>query len=275
MALFDEISYWTELKLDIIREYAAAYSLIMAAPGQRSRGFSHVYIDAFAGAGVHLSKETTELVPGSPLIVLGVDPPFDEYFFIDIKKEKVRTLEHIAGEEQNVHLFHGDCNAILLGKVFPKVRYERYRRGLCLLDPYGLHLDWKVIQKAGEMGSIEIFLNFPVMDINRNVLWRNPDKVDPADVERMDRFWGDETWRDAAYAPTLFPEIVEKTETRAVAEAFRVRLSEAAGFGHVADPMPMRNTKGAVVYYLFFASPKPVAAHIVTQIFDKYRDWGR
>jgi len=34
----------------------------------------------------------------------------------------------------------------------------------------------------------------------------------------------------------------------------------------------MRNSTGAVVYYLFFASPKPVAERIVTSIFDKYRN---
>ena len=44
-----------------------------------------------------------------------------------------------------------------------------------MLDPYGLHLDWEVIETAGKMRSIEIFLNFPIMDMNRNALWRNPD----------------------------------------------------------------------------------------------------
>jgi hypothetical protein len=28
---FDEIGYWSELKLDIVRDYASAYSRIMAA----------------------------------------------------------------------------------------------------------------------------------------------------------------------------------------------------------------------------------------------------
>ena len=37
----------------------------------------------------------------------------------------------------------------------------------------------------------------------------------------------------------------------------------------------MRNTCGAVVYYLFFASQKPVAQKIVTSIFKKYRDRGK
>jgi glucose-6-phosphate 1-dehydrogenase len=36
-------------------------------------------------------------------------------------------------------------------KVFPRVRYEDYRRALCFLDPYGLH-KWAVIE-AGEMHS--------------------------------------------------------------------------------------------------------------------------
>jgi hypothetical protein len=29
------------------------------------------------------------------------------------------------------------------------VRFESYRRGLCILDPYGLHLDWTVTHTAG------------------------------------------------------------------------------------------------------------------------------
>jgi hypothetical protein len=27
------------------------------------------------------------------------------------------------------------------------------------------------------MKSIEIFINFPIMDINRNALWKNPERV--------------------------------------------------------------------------------------------------
>ena len=71
----------------------------------------------------------------------------------------------------------GDCNQILLENVFPRVRYEDYRRGLCILDPYGLDLDWNVISRAGQMKTIDLFLNFPVADMNRNVLWRDPERV--------------------------------------------------------------------------------------------------
>ena len=62
---FDEIGYCSELKLEIIREYAAAYSKILAA--QRDPELHHVYIDGFAGPGLHVSRASGGLVPGSPL----------------------------------------------------------------------------------------------------------------------------------------------------------------------------------------------------------------
>ncbi len=34
------------------------------------------------------------------------------------------------------------------------------------------------------------------------------------------------------------------------------------------EPIPMRNSNGAIVYYLFFAAQQPVAANIVTDIFS-------
>jgi three-Cys-motif partner protein len=271
---FDEIGYWSEVKLDIVREYAAAYSRILSA--QTRLHLKHVYVDAFAGAGVHVSKQTGEFIAGSPLNALLIRPPFSAYHLIDIDGQKAALLRELAAGRPNVHVHEGDCNPILLDRVYPQLHWEQYRRGLCLLDPYGLHLDWKVIAKAGEMRSLELFINFPVADINRNVLWRNPEAVEEADLKRMNTFWGDDSWRQVAYRRErgLFGDMVEKEDNEAVAEGFRKRLQDVARFRHVPEPMPMRNSKGAVVYYLFFASQKPVAAEIVTDIFSKYRQHG-
>ena len=71
---YDEIGYWSEIKLDIIKDYAAAYSRILS--GQKKPSLYHIYIDAFAGAGVHISKRTVEFFPGSPFNALMVKPPF-------------------------------------------------------------------------------------------------------------------------------------------------------------------------------------------------------
>jgi hypothetical protein len=69
-------------------------------------------------------------------------------------------------------------------------------------------LQWDVISQAGQVGTVNIFLNFPVMDMNRNVLWRNPENVAVERLARNDKIWGDDSWNDAAYTTerSLFGE---------------------------------------------------------------------
>ena len=274
---FDQIGYWSEVELDIIKEYAAAYSGILSA--QTKPSLHHIYIDAFAGAGVHISKTSGEFVPGSPMNALLVQPPFRQYHFIDLDQQKVAALDTLAKERHDVRIYHGDCNRVLLDEVLPQAKWKDYRRALCILDPYGLHLDWKVIAEAGRMRSVEVFLNFPVADINRNVLWRDRKGVSADQVRRMNRFWGDESWKQVAYKPSpqaqlWGPPADEKASNEAIADAFRKRLKEVGGFSNVPKPIAMRNTQNAVVYYLYFATHKPVAEGIVRDIFAKYRNRG-
>lgn len=88
---FDTIGYWSEIKLEIVREYARAYSTILT-----SNHLHHVYIDAFAGAGMHLSKTKGEFVPGSPLNALAIEPPFKEFHLIDLDSTKAQQLRQLA-----------------------------------------------------------------------------------------------------------------------------------------------------------------------------------
>ena len=215
------------------------------------------------------------MVEGSPARALKVNPPFDGYYFIDLNEEKADYLRSICGNRSDVHIHTGDCNDILTKELLPRIQYKKYTRALCLLDPYGLHLDWEVILQAGQSKAVDMFLNFPVMDMNRNAIWKHPEKVPVGGVERMTKFWGDESWKQAAYVRSrqggLFgPEIVKQGNKEIVA-AFRKRLKEVAGFSFVPEPLPMRNSNNAVVYYLFLASQKSVAEKIITNIFKKYR----
>ena len=270
MREFDEIGYWSVVKLEIIKEYASAYAHILTA-----KKLPHSYIDAFAGAGRHRLKKRGGFVVGSPINALKVQPPFKDYYLIDIDERRIGGLRRLIGDRPGVHLDSGDCNKILLEKVLPLFRYETYRRALCILDPYGLQLNWEVMATAGRLGTIDLFLNFPVMDMNRNVLWHNPERVSSQQQARMDAFWGDHSWKQVAYtsARSLFGEL-EREPIETVAEGFRKRLIEIGGFSRVPDPLPMRNEQGAIIYYLFFAAQVDVAEKIVTDIFDKYRSFG-
>lgn len=267
---FDEIGYWSEIKLEIVRDYASAYSRIL-----NSKKLPHIYIDAFSGAGTHIAKSTGQFVPGSPTNALNVVPPFREYHFIDMDAAKADYLRKSVGARKDVHIYSGDCNRVLIDQIFPTLKFESYRRALCLLDPYGLNLKWQVVFHAGQLGTIDMFLNFPVMGMNRNVLWKNPDKVAPARSARFDEFWGDHSWEQAAYSTTgnLFG-FPEKESNESIAVAFQKRLIDVAGFKHVPTPLPMRNSIGATIYYLFFASQVGVAGDIVTDIFEKYATVG-
>jgi three-Cys-motif partner protein len=271
---FDEIGYWSQLKLEIVKDYATAYSKILANQPR----LKHVYIDAFAGAGVHQLKTTGALVPGSPLNALAVEPPFTELHLIDMDGAKVENLRQLTAGRSDVHIHEGNCNEILLRDVFPKVQYRDFKRALCLLDPYGLTLNWTVIAEAAKTKTTEIFLNFPIMDMNRNALWSTPTGVTDADRGRMSAFWGDDSWQKVVYKEqkTLFggDDLVKDGGNRAVVDAFRRRLREVAGFKEVPEPIPMRNSKGATVYYLFFAAHNTVGAKIARHLMKRYANVG-
>ena len=266
----DEIGHWSELKLEILTKYASAYTRIL-----HGKRLHPIYIDGFAGAGEHISRHSGELVPGSPLNALAVDPPFEKIHLVDLEPERVDNLRRLTADDPRVKVYSGDSNAILLSEVFPTIKYEAFERGLCVLDPYGLNLNWSVMSAAGESKTIEIFLNFPIMDMNRNVLRRSGD-ADAKDIARMNAFWGDESWREIVYrTDTDLFGTPEKQSNEAVVSGFRERLRKIAGFQYVPEPAPMRNSNNAVVYYLFFAAQVPAAANIVSSILGRYRREGR
>lgn len=272
--IHDDIGYWSATKLDILEKYARAYSTIMSA-----RGLHHVYIDGFASSGIHRSREDGALIPGSPLVALGIKPAFKELFFIDLDGDKTSQLGQFPEirNRADVHILQGNCNEILLRDVFPQVRYEDFRRGLCLLDPYGLQLDWEVIQAAGHSGTIDLFINFPVMDINRNALWRAASRTPAQGRSRMNAFWGDDSWESVAYreqADLFGGSDRLKLPNSAIVRGFRDRLQRIARFAYVPEPIPMKNHKNADLYYLFFASQKPVASDIVQDIFRMHKGRG-
>lgn len=269
--VFDEIGYWSELKLDIVEKYGAAYTTAL-----KNTRLKKYYIDAFCGAGVHVSKTSKKEIEGSPARALKVSPLFDGYYFIDLDADKTSYLQALCGKRTDVTIHTGDATTYLTGELLPTIKYANYNRALCLLDPYGLTLDWSAMLQSGQSQAIDMFLNFPVMDMNRNAIWKNPGQVPQDGIDRMTKFWGDESWRQAAYVESaqhsLFgpPDLV-KQDNAAIVQAFRDRLKQVAGFQYVPDPLPMRNKMNAVVYYLFFASQKPVAEKIINDIFAKYR----
>ena len=275
---FDNIGVWSEIKLDIIKEYANAFTKIMK---KQDWCDGYVYIDAFAGAGVHISRRTGEFIPGSPLNALEIENPFTEYHFIDIDKIKAEALENLTRERPNISIYPEDCNESLVRKIFPSLQYKSKKRALCILDPYGLHLYWETIMEAAKLRTTEIFLNFPIMDMNRNVLHKDLLSADPEQIQRMNRFCGSEEWQKILYKEDMQMGLFGDTYRTKIVDSntklgdwFRVeRLKKAAGFKFVPEPVLMRNSKGGPLFFLFFASHNETGKNIVSDIFSKYREY--
>lgn len=156
------------------------------------------------------------------------------------------------------------------------VKKQPMIRSVLYIDAFagcGFGADRDTGEQLKGMKSVEIFYNFMIMDANRNVLWKRPERVPAENLEKMDAVWGDRSWQDAFYAeePDLFGTTRRKLPNQDVAEAFRKRLKSVAGFTSVPDPIPMKNSNNATVYYLFFASHNETGAKIVRDIVKPYR----
>jgi len=262
----DEIGEWTERKIRIVASYAQAYSTIVSA----NRLKPH-YIDGFSGGGVHLRKDTKEQVLSTARRVLEINPPFAAYHFVDADQDKVAAMEKVCAQHENAHVYLGDANYVLPTTIFPKIRFDRYERGLCFLDPYKILLSWNVLLAAAHLQTIEAFIHFPTGDVWRNVLRNDPSTVTVESAQRMTDMWGDDSWRTAARRETrdLFGPRDEKADYDHFLEAFRKRLKEVANFKFVSKALPMRNSTKTIIYHLIFVSQNETALKVASHILRK------
>ena len=270
------IGLWTEIKLHIIREYAAAYTTILKAQ-KWCQGYA--YIDAFAGGGEFVSKDNRDrLITGSPLNALNIHNRFTEYHFIDIdpsKIERLRALTADRPEFKRIHFYTGDANVVLRQDILSRFQYSSFKRALCIVDPYGVDIEWTTIMAIAQARTMDVYLNFPLMDINRNAARKIIEVADPQEGSRLTKIWGDESWKDLAYAEQalLFGDriLIKIRGNETLKQGFLKRLKGVAGFTHVPEPILMTNQTGGPLYFLFFASHQPVAQNIARDIFKK---WG-
>ncbi|HUL15702.1 MAG TPA: three-Cys-motif partner protein TcmP [Terriglobales bacterium] len=271
----EAIGIWSEIKLQIIREYAAAYTTILK---EQSWCRGYAYIDAFAGGGQFVSKNDRErLIVGSPLNALNIQNKFTEYHFIDIDPLKINRLRELTvdhPERSTIHFYTGDANKIVIQEILQKFQYNSFKRALCILDPYGVDIEWATIAKIGQTKTMDVYLNFPLMDINRNAARKFIELSDPKQGEKLTKIWGDDSWKELAYTiqDRLFgePILIKIKGNETLKQGFMDRLKNKAGFSYVPEPVLMRNQQGGPLYFLFFASHKPVAQDIAEDIFQKW-----
>jgi three-Cys-motif partner protein len=246
-------------------------------------------VDAFAGTGYRnlknfsqetipllydfITEENQSFLKGSARIALDVEPPFKEYLFIEQDADYARELQRLKSEFSNrrphIIIENREANSFLLEWVI-SIDW-RFTRAVVFLDPYGMAVEWEVIQALGKTKAVDLWILFPLgVAVNRLLTKYRPPTNQWA--RALTRIFGTDEWQDVFYPSkkilTLFgEEEVQSKEAdfEKIGEYFNQRLKTA--FKAVApNPLALRNSKNNPIYLLCFASANPKGASTAVKI---------
>jgi three-Cys-motif partner protein len=279
---------WTTEKLERVRKYLVAYTTIFNA-NERARYLIPTYVDAFAGTGgrsqpqrakahnllfPELSEhDNQEFLKGSARIALEVSPPFQQYLFIEQDEARATELRRLRDDyptkADRIQIEVADANSYLTTWC-ANTDWKRHR-AVVFLDPYGMQVEWSLIETLANTHAIDLWLLFPLgMAVNRLLTRSEPPPLEWANS--LTRIFGTETWREAFYAQSpqlsLFGNEIPQSKQanfEAIGRFFVGRLKTV--FAAVADnPLPLYNSRRVPLYLLCFAAGNPQVAPIAVKI---------
>jgi len=283
---------WTQAKLDVLKDYLAAYTKALKDKPTAALPFRKAYIDAFAGTGTRTARERDtssaagvllfpdlnepapqKLLDGSAKLALQVEPRFDKYVFIERSPERCEQLEALKQEfpalADDIDIRQGDANEVIQKLCAPLDRWKS-RRAVLFLDPYGMQVEWKTIEAVAATKAIDLWLLVPLgMGMNR--LATKSGKLPESWRQRMDAFLGTTAWYDEFYKvetePTLFGDhqFQVKASMDVMARYFNDRLKQVFA-GVVEEPGVLWNSANNPLYLLCFAVGNEPAKDIALRI---------
>jgi three-Cys-motif partner protein len=268
---------WTQEKLEKVGNYLQTYSTAL-----KNQSFRRIYVDAFAGTGYVNFKETQnnpslfpefeesevqDFVAGSAQIALNVDPPFNEYIFIEKTANRFNELEKLKEDfphlANRISLQSSDANEFL--QSFCKNDWSN-KRAVVFLDPYGMQVKWETIEAIANTHAIDLWILFPLGVAVNRLLKRDGNISEPVE-QRLDEMFGTDDWFQEFFKPkevrTLFDvetgfEKVANLDS--ISDYFNQRLSSIFA-GVAKNPLKLYNSKNNPLYLLCFAvgNPNPKA----------------
>lgn len=190
--ILPEVRIWAETKHKKIEYYSRMFGTSMKKKWQ-----CRIYIDLFAGAGKARIEGTKKIIPGSPLLALNIDDPFDKYIFCDKDPENIDALKQRVQSylpERACTFIAGDSNECVEDVLKAIPHFSKGYKGLtfCLVDPYkAADIRFHTIKKIADQIYVDFLIMIPsYMDINRNCA----NYLKPSNV-RLDVYLGTDMWR--------------------------------------------------------------------------------
>lgn len=270
--------HWTETKLDCVSRYLEAYQTAL-----KNKGFELVYIDAFSGDGSvqlkdnesPLLQDGREFTRGSARRAIELDPPFNQYHFIDRSQPSLDELRQTIAEERPTLLSRTKLHAGDVNIVLPRIVHGlnvRKNRAVVFADPFGMQLNWETVKAVAVVPIIDFWYLVPTgLAINRLVT--RDGRMPETWSNKLDSFLGTTDWKTRWYKPSLQQDLfgssdaIEKAVGLDEIEAdFHQRLKDA--FALVAPNRLQLRDKKRVLFTLMFAcsNPSPNAHRLAVRI---------
>ena len=271
----------TRKKLETVEKYLGAFTTAL-----KKRDFQLLYVDACAGSGSSISKsasratgegqsgllpaepvaDTDQIIVGSAIRALGVQPPFDRYLFNDVKPVNVRALraqvkQRFSDLEDRVTITQFDANE-MLSKICDRTRWKA-TRAVVFLDPFGLQIRFETLQKLASTQAVDLWYLVPVFAMYRQV--RGDGGVLEDGGRSVDEALGTTDWRRVVAVeekgqPDLFG-VGQSVSKRAVDIAWFENIAKErlklAFDGRVIDQVLPLGRNGLHEFSLMFAWANP------------------
>lgn len=249
-----ESNDYARIKLKALQVYLEIFTNSM-----KSKNWSGFYfLDLQSGPGKNRIGQ--DVLLGSPLIALNLQIPFTFYRFNEKDQrlaEALRTRVQASPYPDRVQIHQSDVNDIVhaICDEIDKFDHQMRRQGnwnslnVAFLDPEGLELHWSSVERLAQVNRMDLIINFSTGGINR--------LAGSKDYQLIHAFFGNENWLEDMSLPT------PQQRRRALITRYLSQLKE---FGYYVEENPeldyhdisFRNTKGAEVYSLIFASKHPL-----------------
>ncbi|GBH32041.1 three-Cys-motif partner protein TcmP [Sphingobium xenophagum] len=260
----------TERKLQAVQKYLGAFTTAL-----KKQSFELIYVDACAGSGSSAVRreerqgqliDVDEITIGSAVRALQIGTPFDRYVLNDAKRKNARSLKSIVDSQfvtlrDRVTIMQSDANQALV-KLCQSTNWRK-SRAVVFLDPFGLQLNFSMVEELGKTQAVDLWYLVPVFGMSRQI------KGDGSILEpggtRIDNMLGTQAWRKGVIIERrgetdLFGEVTPSIEKVANSAWFeRVAMDQLASVfqgGVLEETLPL-GRNGLHEFSLVFTCANP------------------
>lgn len=256
-----EVGEWTQNKLGILQSYLGPFAKACTSAGR------WYFVDTMAGSGLCRIRESGQILRGSTLIALNVDPPFAGVLSLELERASAEALaRRTAPFGERARVVNADANQRLAAELAAFI--PRDKPVLILMDPEGTELDWATVSAAARhrvgKKKVELLILFMttgvprMLPVERDIELHNEMRLNRLFPPEADwrRVW--EERRDG---------LIEPGEARQRYVAEYSKGLEGLGYKHVLN-REVRQQNGALVYHLLFATDDDTGKRIMEDVFE-------